>query len=92
MKQKAVGSKVSRLCPVSSALSEELGREAKNGGAYGHPETSEGRIPVRYFLWGQGLSLAQLPEAGVKHLLICFRAEGGARDRAGAEHFASLKR
>lgn len=62
MKQKAVSSKVSRLCPVSSALSAELEREAENGGGYGHPETSEGRIPVGYFLWGQGLSLAQLPE------------------------------
>lgn len=72
MKQKAVGSKVSRLCPVSSALSEELGREAENGETYGHPEASEGRISVRYFLWGQRLSLAQLSEAEVKHLLICF--------------------
>ena len=48
-----------------SALSEDLGREAQNGGADGHPETLEEGMAVRCFLWSQELSLAQWPEAEV---------------------------
>lgn len=95
----AAGSNISRLCPSTSALSEEPGREAPSEGAHGCPEASEGRASPRRLLCSPGLpSSAQLPEARVKTSLPCSRSGGRSLEleaepelSASLKHSASLK-